>query len=47
MNVIEDITKYFGEEVSYFFIMYYEHYIVAWTTMHYFVMFYFAYFTIK
>ena len=47
INVIEDITRFFGEEEPFFFLMYLEHYTVAWTTMHYFMVSYFSYFMIK
>ena len=46
INVVENITKYFGEEVPYFFLMHFEHYMTAYETMHFFMIFYFSFFTI-
>jgi len=46
INVVENITKYFGEEVPYFFLMHFEHYMTAYETMHFFLIVYFSFFTI-
>jgi hypothetical protein len=46
VNVVEDITRYFGVEVTYYFFMHFVHQVTAYETLHFFLIFYFAFFTI-